>query len=186
MKILINSNPIALWHDIIHDAEATCSIPLNHELEAYLVFLMVRYTNKPEVAKAIIANEFLQNVAASFNQKQLKMQEVGDKCLIFSGLFPKLADKRHVKISYYVNLGQTAYSTISQDKNDLYDSLAHQFVSLMDILQSIRQYTKEMPDLLPLQAYELWNETGSQRALNVLKQFTSGTPIGIHAEKFDK
>lgn len=186
MKILINSSPVALWHDIIHDAEATCSIPLNQELEAYLVFLMVRYTNKPEMAKAILATEFLENVKASLNQRLLKMQDVGDKCLIFSGLFPQVADKRHVKISYFVNLGQAAYSTISQDKNDLYDSLAQQFVPLMDILQAIRQYSKDMPDLMPLQAYELWNETGSQRAMQALKQYTNGTPIGIHAEKFDK
>lgn len=177
MKILLSSTPMALWHDIIHDAEANCAITLDQELEAYLVCLMIRYTNKPEAIKAIIATEFLNGVNSIHKKRETALQEVGDKCLIFTGLFPKIVDKRLVKISYFVNLGQTAYSAISHKDSDLYGSLATHFVPLMDVLQSIRKYAKEYPDLLPLEAYDLWNETGSQRALRVLRQYTQGLPI---------
>lgn len=182
MNILTNSTSTALWHEIIHEAEATCRITLEEDLESYLVFLLMRYTNKPELLKQILALEFLEGVNSAPTKQRLTLQEVGDKCLLFAGLYPKIADKKLVKISYFVNLGQACYVQISQKSNDLYEGLGKQFVSLMDVLQSIRQYTKQCPDLLPIQAYELWSDTGSHRALSILKQYTQhsqGIPVLI-------
>src|SRR5579872_334380 len=164
MKLLLNSTPIALWQDVVHEAESACSVSLQEEIESYLVFLLVRYTNKPEVAKKVIATQFLQGMGhhTHSNKRHLVLQDVGDQCLLFSGLFPKIAEKRLIKVSYFINIGQSAYSTLSKTSNDLYGLLAAQFVLLMDILQSIRYYA--LPDLLPIEAYDLWNESGSQRA----------------------
>lgn len=177
MNILVNSSSIALWHEIIHEAEANCAIALNEEVEAYLVFLIMRYLTKPEVAKQVVAHEFLAGMQLAAAQRELMLQGVGDKCLLFSGLFPNLAEKRLVRISYFVNLGQSAYGTLAKTQHDLYALLAKQFVTLMDVLQSIRHYTRNLPDLLPLQAYDLWNETGSKRALTILKGYTHATPV---------
>jgi hypothetical protein len=113
-------------------------------------------------------------------QRQQLLQEVGDKCLIYTGLFPKIAEKRLVQLSYFVKLGQSSYATISKSHNDLYQGLAKQFVSLMDVLQSLRQYSNKYPDLLPMEAYDLWNDTGSLRGLKILKQYTSGIPIYLN------
>lgn len=177
MELLLQSTPVALWHDIIHDAEKSSSIALPEELESYLVFLLMRYLNKPEMLKQIIAYEFLQGVNLPASQRAVVLQDVGDKCLLFAGLFPFIADKRLVRISYFVNMGQSAYSTISKEHSDLYGVLGMKFVSLMEVLQSIRAHTREYPDLLPLQAHELWSDTGSQRAFSVLKQYTSALPL---------
>jgi hypothetical protein len=179
MHLLLNATPIALWHQIIHEAQAMCDVTLKEELESYLVFLMVRYTNKPEVVKNIIAYEFLRGIKLSLAKRQKALQEVGDQCLIFAGLFPHIADKRLVRISYFIDMGQSAYATLSTAQNDIYALLAKQFVGLMDILQSIKQFSKDHIDLSPLEAYELWNDTGSKRALSVLKQYTQSTPIFI-------
>ena len=178
MKLLTNSTPIALWYEIIHEAETACTISLKEEVEAYLVFLLMRYIDKPEIVKHIMASEFLTGIHLDYHQRELALQGVGDKCLIFSGLFPSLAEKRHTKISYFVHLGQAAYLGISRDTNDLYESLATYFVPLMDVLQSIRRQ-----ESLPLQAYELWNETGSQMAFNSLRRQTQSLPIRIIPNK---
>jgi hypothetical protein len=53
----------------------------------------------------------------------------------------------------------------------------------MDVLQSIRLYSKDSLDLLPIQAYELWTETNSKRALSVLKQYTSAIPIQVDSSE---
>lgn len=172
MSIMTNVTSTALWQEIVYEAEQSCSVMLKEELESYLVFLLMRYINRPDVVKQIIASEFLQSLELSAIQREVALRDVGDKCLLFAGLFPNLAKKRLVRVSYFVKLGQAAYFRISKKSNDLYEDLSHQFVPLMDILQSIRQYTKKYPDLLPLEAYELWNDTGSQRALTVLKQYT--------------
>jgi hypothetical protein len=179
MQILHNSTTTALWHDIIHEAENQCDIHLKEDLESYLVFLMVRFTSQPQMVNDIMAQEFLSGMSLKPSQRQQKLQQVGDKCLIFTGLFPKIAEKRLVQLSYFVKLGQSSYATISRSHNDLYQGLAKQFVSLMDVLQSLRQYSSKYPDLLPLEAYELWSETGSQRALKILRQYSSGMPISM-------
>lgn len=183
MDLLLNATPVALWHQIIHEAQTMCDVTLKEDLESYLVFLMVRYTDRPEVVKNIVAYEFLRSVQLTAKKRQTALQEVGDQCLIFAGLFPHLADKRLVRISYFVDMGQSAYSLLSKNHNDLYGSLAKQFVGLMDVLQSVRQFSKDHTDLLPLQAYELWNDTGSQRAYSVLKKVTQATPVLIDIKR---
>jgi hypothetical protein len=177
MKVLINSTTDGLWRDIIHEATGICRSNLQVELESYLVKLLVNYTTKPEVSKEIMATQFLDGAKLSPSERVVALQHVGDKCLIFSGLFPGIAEKRLVKISYFITLGRSAYNTISRTNNDLYDLLTQQFVPIMDILQSVRQYTHACPDLLPMQAYDLWNESGSQRALRTLHQYTQASPL---------
>lgn len=173
MARLLTSTSVALWHEMIHDAEKSCAIQLQEEIESYLVFLMMRYMSKPEIVKQILAVDFLHGIQSNPNQRAWMLQEVGDKCLIFTGLFPKQAEKRLVKVSYFVNLGQSSYATISKEQNDLYGSLAEQFVPLMDVLQSVRKGAAA--ELLPLEAYELWHETGSQRAYSILQQYTTAS-----------
>lgn len=183
MTLLLHPTSTALWHDIIHEAEAACTITLKEEIEAYLVFLLARYTNKPEFLKQIIAHDFMEGMQYSPHKRALAMQEVGDKCLLFSGLFPHIAEKRLVKISYFVNMGQASYGSISKKQTDLYGMLATQFVTLMDVLQSIRTYSKEIIDLLPIESFELWSETGSKRAERILSQYTTASPIDLKKDK---
>jgi hypothetical protein len=183
MKLLMNTTAFGLWFDVIHEAESTCEITLKQELEIYLANLLVRYTSKPQMIKSTLAANFLESIEKQSHQRELGLQEVGDVCLLYSGFFPGLAQKKLVKISYFTNLGQSAYANISTKRNDLFGLLAQQFVSLMDVLQSIRLYSKDSLDLLPIQAYELWTETNSKRALSVLKQYTSAIPIQVDSSE---
>lgn len=173
MNLLTNSSSLALWQDVIKHAENSCCVELNEELEIYLVSLLDRYINKPEVAKQIFATAFLEALHLQEQQRKVSLQHIGDQCLLYAGLFPRLAEKRHVKINYFVDLGRSAYAAVSHTTNDLYGSLALQFVVLMDVLQSIRPYN----DLLPLEAYEQWEELGSQRAFKILQIYSPGVPF---------
>src|SRR5437868_5690443 len=114
MKLLTNPSLIGLWRDVLAEAQTRCDTDLKDDIEAYLIFLLIRYTNKPEIAKQIMASEFLQSVALTSSLREHALQGVGDACLLYSGLFPKVTEKRLVKISYYVTLGQIAYLTISK------------------------------------------------------------------------
>lgn len=173
MSLLTGTTSLVLWHDAIKQAEDRCAIALKEDLESYLVSLLIRYINKPEIAKQVFATAFLEAMQLQENQRHFSLQTVGDQCLLFAGLFPHAAESRHVKVSYFVKIGQAAYLSVSETTNDLFKSLALQFVVLMDVLQSIRGY----PDLLPLDAYEQWQELGSQRALRMLKEYTHGIPF---------
>lgn len=173
MNLLTNSSSLVLWQDVIKHAEDRCSVCLKKDLESYLVCLLVRYTNKPQVVNQVVASAFLEALKLNEKQRNLSLQHVGDQCLLFAGLFPRLADKRNVKINYFVDLGRSAYASVSSGTDGLFKSLAIEFVLLMDVLQSIRQSS----DLLPLDAYEQWNELGSQRALKILQEYANAIPI---------
>lgn len=173
MNLLTNTTTIALWHDVIAQAQDRCAVSLDKELEAYLIQLLDRYTNKPELLKQIIATAFLDALKLKRQQRDVSLQHVGDQCLLFTGLFPHMIEKRHVKIRYFVDLGRSAYASIFTGSNLIFNNLAMEFVLLMDILQSVRQCS----ELLPLQAYEQWHELGSQRAYKILQSYTKATPL---------
>lgn len=180
MTLYTSETTLGLWQEAIKQAEDRCSIALQQELEAYLVSLLTRYTNKPEVVKQVFATAYLKAMQLHERGRYVSLQDVGDQCLLFSGLFPHSADKRHVKLTYYVDLGRTAYATISQQADDLFGALALQFVVLTDVLQSIPAKS----DLLPLEAYEQWSELGSQRALKMLKEYADNNVIPLrHLKK---
>lgn len=172
MAIITNASAIALWRDAIQQAESRCAVKLNHELEAYLISVLMHYTDKPEIAKQVFANVFLEAMQTNQRERLVALKQVGDQCLIYAGLFPRAAERKLVKVTYFVGLGRSAYATLSTSANDLFWRLAYQFVSLMDILQSLR----ETPDLLPLEAYEQWESLGSQHALRVLRRYSNGDP----------
>lgn len=173
MNLLTNPSTLELWKDIIKTAEDKCSVQLDDELEAYLTLLLARYTNRPEMVKQLLADAFLRALQQRARERDYSLQAVGDQCLIFAGLFPRAAVRKNVNISYFVEIGRSAYQAVSRSTNDLCNSLAMQFVVLMDVLQSINPHA----ELLPIEAYDQWNEVGSDRALRILQAYTQGTPI---------
>jgi hypothetical protein len=176
MGIVIGSPTIVLWQDLVKAAEARCSVDLTEDLECYLVSLLMRYLDKPEVAKQVFATAFLEALQLQKRERQVTMQHVGDQCLLYAGLFPRAAEKKRVKVVYFVDLGRSAYSAVSKNTNDLFSSLAMEFVVLMDVLQSIAL----RPELLPLEAYDQWKELGSKRSLQILQEYTRATPFKPH------
>ncbi|WP_232019644.1 hypothetical protein [Candidatus Rickettsiella viridis] len=100
---------------------------------------------------------------------------------MFAGFFPEQAEKRHVKIKYFIELGRTAYVQVAslskKQSATLYQSLSCGFISLMEVLHAIRGLSDPLNELSPLQAFELWTDVKSQHALDVLKRRTSGLII---------
>lgn len=181
-KFVINPTETSQWQQLVHEAELHSANSLNEELENYLVCLLMRYMSHPEIANSVIALEFLRSHQAVGKARQLALQDVGDKCLLYSGLFPRQAEKRQVKISYFVDVGQSAYTVLSVELNNtwaaLFNDLSSEFVHLMDVLQAMRALDENAePQLLPLQAIELWHDTGSKEALRVFQRYSKNQPI---------
>jgi hypothetical protein len=126
----------------------------------------MRFTDKPLCISRIMAEEYLTAQTLSGERRAERLREVGDHCLLFSGLFPQLAERRLVRISYFVNLGQSSYHQLSKvlDRSwsAVYGHLSDTFVVLMDILHSMRELSGDTV-LTPIQSLELWQDTGSRR-----------------------
>jgi len=176
-KLILDSSELSQWHTLVQEAEQDYGSHLDEAMQSYLVFTLMRFAKNQQLNSHALALDYLTSHHLPQNLRSDKLRDIGDQCLLVSGLYPQSAEKRHVGASYYVDLGRSAYHHISmvtqQGIAELYQQLAESFVLLMDLLQTIRQYSA--PALQPIAALDLWQQTGSRAAY---KQITkSGIPL---------
>lgn len=182
-SIVVETNTTAQWHQLVMEAQSAADVALDEELESYLVFLLMRYIRRSEIASSILALDYLEGVQSLGKVRIHRLRDVGDQCLLYSGLFPQRARRRRVRISYFVDLGRSAYISLADNLKvshaNLYINLAQWFVPVMDVMHAMRRLggkrSNQGPDLLS--AMELWQDTGSKGGYQLLKDSTQGEPI---------
>lgn len=144
----------ASWQSLVQEAQSASQIQLTEDLQSYLVFLLMRFLEETELTDKPLALELLETVHQQGQTQQSHLREVGDKCLIITGFFPGLAQRRFVELKYYVSLGQGAYSALSyltgKSHAELFGHLSKDFIPLMDILQTIRAMNSTEPEWLKI------------------------------------
>jgi hypothetical protein len=140
--LILHPTDISQWHALVNEAQASTRLILNESTESYLVFLLMRFSQGPKLIESVVALDFLESMRKP-RQLQLELlRDVGDKSLLFCGLFPGIAEQRHVSLSYFSDMGQAAYLTVGelQDRQtaELYFQLSAQFCTLQQILQAMR------------------------------------------------
>lgn len=140
MNELSNHGLTALWQGLIREGEARRHLALGEDLEAYLVFALMRHLGDAQLAGRTMAEEYLQ--AHERPMRPDRLRDVGDRCLLIAGLFPRLARRRRVNTAYYVDLGRGAYASAAQRapriERALFDQLVEAFDSLVAVLQGVR------------------------------------------------
>ena len=189
-ELLIQTSATAEWLSLVTEAESAAELHLDEDMQSYLVFLLMRFTERPELAGSVLAVEYLQSMQSQGRIGHDQLRNVGDKCLLYSGLFPERAERRRVKISYFVDLGRSAYHQLSDRLEHgaatIYHQLANTFVSLMDILQTMRSLGSPDQRLGPFHAFELWRDTGSRIALRTLQAHTQAVPLLVPVDDEEK
>ncbi len=185
MSILTEPTAAAQWQSLVLEAEDKANRPLGETLESYLVFTLMRFTQRPDMLEGVMALAFLNGRNEQGQRRHDDLRDVGDQCLLFSGLFPQNAQRRLVRVSYFVNLGRSAYQQLHGELRHagrkLYGQLASDFIAMMDVLLAMRSLNPEATVLSPIEAYELWEDTGSPQALNALRQqHPNAAPIATH------
>lgn len=162
MDTIRHGNATALWQELILEGEQRRHLALGEELESYLVFALMRHLGDAAMAGRVMALEWLNAHERPMRPDHLR--DVGDRCLLIAGLFPRLARRRRVDSGYYVTLGRGAYASAAQRaprcERSLFDHLAEAFGSLVDVLTAVRPDTLLQPLPIASQAEVL------QRRLN--------------------
>lgn len=179
-ELILQGTATADWQKLVQEAAQSASHELDEELESYLVWLLARTMREVDALQRVMALDYLEGLLAGGRVRTVKLQDVGDHCLLLAGLFPKRAERRRVRVSYFVDLGRAAYRELSEALSEstarLYRELAHTFVSLMDVLQAMRELNGT-PCLSPLEATELWQDTRSRHARSVLGLYSDAIPV---------
>lgn len=176
-QFILDSSEMSQWHTLVREAEQDYGCQLDEAMQSYLVFTLMRFAKNSQLNSKALALDYLTSHQLHETLRNEQLRDIGDQCLLVSGLYPQSAEKRLVSAGYYVDLGRSAYfhvSTVTQKGiAELYHQLAERFVLLMDLLQTIRQYSS--PAMQPIAAMELWHQTGSRAAY---KQITAqGIPV---------
>jgi hypothetical protein len=141
-KLILHPTDTSQWHALVNEAQASTRLVLNENTESYLVFLLMRFAQTTQLLESVIALDFLNSMQVSGQRQIERLRDVGDKSLLFCGLFPGIAEKRHVRLDYFSDMGQAAYLTVSELQDNasaaLFFQLSHQFTVLQQILQAMR------------------------------------------------
>lgn len=176
-QFILDSSELSQWHTLVHEAERDYGCQLDEAMQSYLVFTLMRFAKNQQLNSHALAIDYLNTQRLPNSLRSDQLRNIGDQCLLVSGLYPQSAEKRQVGVTYYVDLGRSAYHHIStvtqQGIAELYQQLAESFILLMDLLQTIRQYSS--PALQPIAAMELWQQTGSRAAYRQISE--NGIPV---------
>jgi len=141
MDAFRHGNPTELWHELVLEGEQKRNLELGEELESYLVFALMRHLGDDTLASRIMALDWLQASEAPARSGAEALREVGDRCLLVAGLFPRLAERRRVDGDYFVRLGRGAYAGAAQRTRradaSLLANLVEAFHSLVDVLRAL-------------------------------------------------
>lgn len=97
-SLTLHTNPTAQWHSLIVQAQASTQRQLTEDSESYLVFLLMRFAGQPQMTAKHLAIDYLQGMHESGGTRNTQLREVGDVCLLYAGLFPRLALRRRVSV----------------------------------------------------------------------------------------
>jgi hypothetical protein len=185
-QLILEPTPQAQWQALVHEAQAACGRHLDETLESYLVFLLMRFVDKPHCTSRIMAEDYLNSQSLRGEQRAERLRDVGDHCLLFSGLFPQLAERRLVRISYFVSIGRSSYQQLSavldRGWSGIYRHLSEAFIILLDVLHAMRGLGGDSV-LTPIQALDLWQDTGSRRCYQQVCASGTAVPVRGGMEK---
>jgi hypothetical protein len=154
--ILTDVPQLALWADLVNEAEDGAALRLGEELESYLVFLLMGHTRDVQLHRNAVALDFLLARAESGTRHKQELRDVGDRCLLLAGLYPEQAERRLVSIRYFLDVGSCAYGELSNALSagiaQLYGHLAEAFARLVRVLMEVR---RRMREIAPLALHEL-------------------------------
>ena len=160
-KIVLYPTDTSQWYALVNDAQSNCNRHLDEEVESYLVFLLMRFVSRPEIARSLLAMDFLTSQNETGQVRAAKLRDLGDKSLLFSGLFPGFAQRKRVDIDYFKDMGQSAYAVLARLENrasaDLFASLCVDFEALVTILQTMRCESDELLHQLNMNPEQLRN-----------------------------
>ena len=166
MSAILTDRPqLALWTDLVHEAECNAATRLDEELESYLVFLLIGHTRDVQLDRNAVAVDYLLARAETGMRLKQELRDVGDRCLLLAGLYPEQAERRLVSVRYFLELGSHAYDELANALRagvaELYGHLAQAFARLVRVLMELR---RRMREIAPLVLHELCTaEPGSAR-----------------------
>jgi hypothetical protein len=132
---------LELWQGLVRDGEERSGIELGESVQSYLVFVLMRYLRDGALAAHIMALDWLEAAERTGSARADALRDVGDRCLLIAGRFPRLAERRRVGPDYFSQLGSGAYRGVAEAARAgyaaLFAELARAFDAMVRVLDAL-------------------------------------------------
>lgn len=137
--------PAELWQALVHEAGERAGCALDESRESYLVFVLLRHQRDGHLLARTQALEWLRAQSLPGRARDDSLRDVGDRCLLIAGLFPALAERRHVDVGYFIDIGRSAYAGIAETGRTAYAALFHELASSFgELVRTLRAVRPDM------------------------------------------
>ena len=132
---------LLLWQELVRDGEQQAGVELGESVQSYLVFVLMRYLRDGALAAHVLGLEWLAAAEHTGAARADALRDVGDRCLLIAGLFPRVAERRRVGPDYYAALGRSAYAGVASATRagygELFAQLAQAFNAMRQVLLGV-------------------------------------------------
>ena len=177
-----------------HFRETIAAALANQQVEAeedtvfYLVNLLAHFSKAEHLFEEDsngmhlkpLALLYAQAMQADRLEERLRaLRRLGDVALLISGVFSGYLNRRSVGMDYYIGMGSSAYSYLSENAhssfrasvfNGIYAELSAKFKTFVDVLDEVGESSHLSSPGDVLRIYDIWAKTGSLRAANKLRK----------------
>lgn len=178
-----NGNAVQLWttdisaqgffHEKVVEAQQRQNVKLSENVEFYIVNLLCEFVNLNDTGEDDCLALILKKALESPTGEQIMLyKRLGDTALYFSGFFQEYFNRKCFNVSYYINMGESAYSQLShlmrrkQTTNvaTMYAEMSKEFSRAVDILLDVSEHTANQDETRnTLSIYDAWLHTASEK-----------------------
>jgi len=171
----------ASFQEMIRQAGYDAKIDLSHELEAHLVYLMMRYLHGSSRLNCAVALQVMKTAEARGGACIDTLNDTGDVCLLLAGLFPEQARRHMLSASYFARIGCDCYRFLAgctmATRARMYRRLSDGFGDMIGVLRTLHHYDCRDWNRSMMDAYDLWQHTDCPTAFNELSAAHGSTPV---------
>lgn len=183
------------FKEMIDHAMEKCKVQTFPLAQTYLTGILENYIHTDNLYDSVqddgkktrdtLAEMYLRAQNSESKLKTELLKKLGDVSLYVSGFFGDSFSRKIIDVDYYINMGESAYSSLATaTKEDtvkkVYVEFSTKFLSFVDVLSFISQKAQLQNKENILRIYEKYMKTGSPLAREILVE------QGIVAIPFDK
>jgi hypothetical protein len=188
LRVITDMNVKEHFQQTVVAALASQKVQAEEDTVYYLVNLLDHFSRAENLFSATEDGSTIPPLALLYAQaleandmetRQHLLRRLGDVALVVGGVFPGSLSRKLVDVDYYIGMGGSAFSHLSDMAHGsrriralrgVYAELSMKFKAFVDVLAEVSEISQLNSSLDTLRLYEIWAKTGSPHMAGKLRK----------------